>query len=116
MVNSAISSLFKTRIRIRGYIEFEDIFDSIYNMNQYRKMLKLGKNEVSERFTNFIATCLNYIPSTKEILEQLDLEVVYLSNEIIENINKYQTENISYRINNNLKPKQKIIVLKRIIK
>lgn len=116
MVNSAISSLFKTKIRIRGYIEFEDIFNSIYNMNQYRKMLKLGKNEVSERFTNFIATCLNYIPSTKEILEQLDLEVVYLSNEIIENINKYQTENISYKINNNLKPKQKVIVLKRIIK
>lgn len=115
-VNLAISSLSKTKIKTKGYIKFEDIFDSINNMNQYRKMFKLEEDETSKEFMEFISTCLNYIPSTKEILEQLDLEVVYLSNEIIENINKYQTENISYKINNNLKPKQKVIVLKRIIK
>ena len=115
-VNLAISSLSKTKIKTKGYIKLEDIFDSINNMNHYRKMFKLEDDETSKEFMEFISTCLNYIPSTKEILEQLDLEVVYLSNEIIENINKYQTENISYKINNNLKPKQKVIVLKRIIK
>lgn len=116
IINNTIKSLSKTKIKNRGYIKVEDIFESVSNMSHYRQMLKLNEDDISKGFINFISTCINYIPSTKGVLKELDLEVVCLSKGLIDKIDKYQKDNTSFKIYNNLKSKEKVIVLNEILK
>ena len=93
----------------------EEIFDYIQDLNIKRKIKGEDYNLIYNTFINFIKSLLLYNTDTKKRLENLGFVYISLNSKIIQNIKKYQKEQ-GFSLSVDLKPRKKVIVLKKLIK
>lgn len=95
----------------QGFMTKEEIFDQIQGLNTQRAIKNEPHNKIYDSFINFISTLLLYNTETKRVLEDLGLAYVSLNSKTIQNIKRHQATNTI-----DLKPKMKVIVLKKLLK
>ena len=93
----------------------EEIFDYVQDLNIKRKIKGEDYNVIYNTFINFIKSLLLYNTDTKKRLENLSFVYISLNSKIIQNIKKYQKEQ-GFSLSVDLKPRKKVIVLKKLIK
>ncbi len=98
-----------------GFMTVEEIFDHIQGLNVQRQIRGEDYNNIYNNFINFIKSLLLYNTDTKKRLDELGFSYISLNSKIIENIKKYQKEQ-GFNFSISLKPKQKVVVLKKLIK
>lgn len=98
-----------------GFIKVEEIFEHIQGLNVQRQMRGEDYNKICNGFINFIKSILLYNTDTKKRLEELGFTYISLNSKIIQNIQKYQKEQ-GFNFPILLKPKEKAIVMKKLIK
>lgn len=98
-----------------GFMTVEEIFDHIQGLNVQRKIKGEEYNNIYNSFINFIKSLLLYNTDTKKRLDELSFTYISLNSKIIENIKNYQKEQ-GFNFSISLKPKQKVIVMKKLIK
>lgn len=98
-----------------GFMKIEEIFEHLQGLNNQRKIREEDYNEIYNGFINFIKSLLLYNTDTKQKLEELGFIYISLNFKTIENIKKYQEE-LGFNFPISLKPKEKVIVLKKLIK
>ena len=102
-------------IKLHGFITKEDIFEYVQGLNSNR-MLK-GKEycKIFDSFIFFISTLFLYNSEIKKKLKELELEYVSLNKKTIQAIKKHQIkQNLNFY--SNLKPRNKVIILKKLKK
>ena len=104
-------------IYLKGYITIEEIFTQIEFINENRKIKGLEYNPIYKNFSSFIKDLLKYNTDTIKVLKKLGFVYTSVNKSIINNIKKYQKEStISYNSTNELKSRNRIIVLKKLLK
>ena len=98
-----------------GFIKVEEIFEHIQGLNVQRQIRGEDYNKIYNGFINFIKSLLLYNTDTKKRLEELGFTYISLNSKIIQNIQKYQKEQ-GFNFPISLKPKEKAIVMKKLIK
>ena len=98
-----------------GFIKVEEIFEHIQGLNVQRQIRGEAYNKICNGFINFIKSLLLYNTDTKKRLEELGFTYISLNSKIIQNIQKYQKEQ-GFNFPISLKPKEKAIVMKKLIK
>lgn len=98
-----------------GFMTVEEIFDHVQDLNIKRKIKGEDYNVIYNTFINFIKSLLLYNTDTKKRLENLGFVYISLNSKIIQNIKKYQKEQ-GFSLSVDLKPRKKVIVLKKLIK
>ena len=98
-----------------GFMTVEEIFDYVQDLNIKRKIKGEDYNLIYNTFINFIKSLLLYNTDTKKRLENLGFVYISLNSKIIQNIKKYQKEQ-GFSLSVDLKPRKKVIVLKKLIK
>lgn len=98
-----------------GFMTVEEIFDHIQGLNVQRKIKGEEYNNIYNSFINFIKSLLLYNTDTKRRLDELGFTYISLNSKTIENIKNYQKEQ-GFNFSISLKPKQKVIVMKKLIK
>ena len=98
-----------------GFMKVEEIFENIQGLNVQRQIKGEEYNKIYNSFRNFIKALLLYNTDTKKVLENLEFRYVCLSSKTIQNIKKYQEEQ-GFNFPVSLKPKEKVIVMKKLIK
>ena len=98
-----------------GFIKVEEIFEHIQGLNVQRQIRGEEYNKICNGFTNFIKSLLLYNTDTKKKLEELGFIYISLNSKIIQNIKNYQKEQ-GFNFTISLKPKEKAIVMKKLIK
>ena len=98
-----------------GFIKVEEIFEHIQGLNVQRQIKGEDYNKICNGFINFIKSLLLYNTDTKKRLEELGFTYISLNSKIIQNIQKYQKEQ-GFNFPISLKPKEKAIVMKKLIK
>ena len=98
-----------------GFIKVEEIFEHIQGLNVQRQIKGEDYNKICNGFINFIKSLLLYNTDTKKRLEELGFIYISLNSKIIQNIQKYQKEQ-GFNFPFSLKPKEKAIVMKKLIK
>ena len=98
-----------------GFIKVEEIFEHIQGLNVQRQIRGEDYNNICNGFINFIKSLLLYNTDTKKRLDELGFTYISLNSKIIENIKKYQKEQ-GFNFHISLKPKQKVIVMKKLIR
>ncbi len=98
-----------------GFMTVEEIFDHIQGLNVQRQIKGENYNNIYNSFINFIKSLLLYNTDTKKRLDELGFTYISLNTKIIENIKKYQKEQ-GFDFPISLKPKEKVIVMKKLIK
>ena len=93
----------------------EEIFDYVQDLNIKRKIKGEDYNVIYNTFINFIKSLLLYNTDTKKRLGDLGFVYISLNSKIIQNIKKYQKEQ-GFSLSIDLKPRQKVIVLKKLLK
>ena len=93
----------------------EEIFDYVQDLNIKRKIKGEEYNLIYNTFINFIKSLLLYNTDTKKRLENIGFVYISLNSKIIQNIKKYQKEQ-GFSLSVDLKPRKKVIVLKKLIK
>ena len=93
----------------------EEIFDYVQDLNIKRKIKGEDYNVIYNTFINFIKSLLLYNTDTKKRLENLGFVYISLNSKIIQNIKKYQKEQ-GFSLSVDLKPRKKVIVLKKLVK
>lgn len=102
-------------LRTNGFITKEEIVEELQGLNTQRAIRGEEHNKINQSFTNFITTLFLYNTDTKQVLNELGLIYTSLNKKIISNIKKHQQNNNSY-FNLDLKPKNKVLVLKELTK
>lgn len=95
----------------QGFITKEEIFEQIQAINTQRMIKDEPHNKIYKSFNSYITSLLLYDPDIKTILEDLGLAYVSLNSKTIQNIQKHQGS-----FSTDLKPKMKVIVLKKLLK
>ena len=95
----------------QGFMTKQEIFEQIEAINTQRMIKDEPHNKIYNNFINFISGLLLYNTETKRVLEDLGLAYVSLNSKTIQNIQKYQGS-----FSTDLKPKMKVIVLKKLLK
>lgn len=98
-----------------GFMTVEEIFDYIQGLNVQRQIRGEDYNKICNGFINFIKSLLLYNTDTKKRLDELGFTYISLNSKIIENIKKYQKEQ-GFDFPISLKPKEKVIVMKKLIR
>lgn len=98
-----------------GFMKVEEIFEHIQGLNVQRQIRGEDYNKICNGFINFIKSLLLYNTDTKKRLEELGFTYISLNSKIIQNIQKYQKEQ-GFNFPISLKPKEKAIVMKKLIK
>ena len=98
-----------------GFMKVEEIFEHIQGLNVQRQIRGEDYNKICNGFINFIKSLLLYNTDTKKRLDELGFTYISLNSKIIENIKKYQKEQ-GFNFSISLKPKEKVIVMKKLIK
>lgn len=98
-----------------GFMKVEEIFEHIQGLNVQRQIRGEDYNKICNGFINFIKSLLLYNTDTKKRLEELGFIYISLNSKIIQNIQKYQKEQ-GFNFPFSLKPKEKAIVMKKLIK
>lgn len=98
-----------------GFMKVEEIFDHIQGLNVQRQIRGEEYNKICNGFINFIKSLLLYNTDTKKKLEELGFIYISLNSKIIQNIKNYQKEQ-GFNFPISLKPKEKAIVMKKLIK
>lgn len=98
-----------------GFMKVEEIFEHIQGLNVQRQIKGEDYNKICNGFINFIKSLLLYNTDTKKKLEELGFIYISLNSKIIQNIQKYQKEQ-GFNFPFSLKPKEKAIVMKKLIK
>lgn len=99
----------------QGFMTKEDIFDHIQGLNTQRMIKEQEYNKVFDSFNNFISSLFLYNTDIKRALEELGLDYISLNKATIENIKKHQ-EKQGFKFSIDLKPRMKIIILKKLMK
>ena len=99
-----------------GFISKDKIVYEVKQINKLRKQKGANYSKIYKSFYRFVSSLFLYNNEVKEILEQLDLSYINLTTQIIQNIKLYQKQNDIPNTTNTLKPNQKVIVLKKLIK
>ena len=97
-----------------GFMKVEEIFEHIQGLNVQRQIRGEDYNKICNGFINFIKSLLLYNTDTKKRLEELGFTYISLNSKIIQNIQKYQKEQ-GFNFPISLKPKEKAIVMKKLI-
>ena len=98
-----------------GFIKVEEIFEHIQGLNVQRQIRGEEYNKICNGFINFIKSLLLYNTDTKKKLEELGFIYISLNSKIIQNIKNYQKEQ-GFNFTILLKPKEKAVVMKKLIK
>lgn len=98
-----------------GFMKVEEIFENIQALNVQRQIKGEEYNKIYNSFMNFIKALLLYNTDTKKVLEDLEFRYVCLSSKTIQNIKKYQEEQ-GFNFPVSLKLREKVIVMKKLIK
>ena len=98
-----------------GFMKVEEIFEHIQGLNVQRQIRGEDYNKICNGFINFIKSLLLYNTDTKKRLEELGFIYISLNSKIIQNIQKYQKEQ-GFNFPILLKPKEKAVVMKKLIK
>lgn len=98
-----------------GFMKVEEIFEHIQGLNVQRQIRGEDYNKICNGFINFIKSLLLYNTDTKKRLDELGFTYISLNSKIIENIKKYQKEQ-GFNFSISLKPKEKVIVMKKLIR
>ena len=98
-----------------GFMKVEEIFEHIQGLNVQRQIRGEDYNKICNGFINFIKSLVLYNTDTKKRLEELGFIYISLNSKIIQNIQKYQKEQ-GFNFPISLKPKEKAVVMKKLIK
>ncbi len=99
-----------------GFISKDKIVYEVKQLNKNRKQNGANYSKIYKSFYRFVSSLFLYNKEIKETLEQLDLTYISLTTQIIQNIKQHQKQNNIPDTTNTLKPNQKVIVLKKLIK
>ena len=104
-------------IYTKGYITIDEIFTQIEFLNENRKIKGLEYNPIYKNFIYFIKDMLRYNSDTIKVLKELGFVYTSINKSIINNIENYQKINIiEYRYTDDLKSRNRIIILKKLLK
>lgn len=76
-INNILPSLLE-QAQKEGFILLEEILEELEYLNYQRKMNEESYNEISNKCIKFIRTCLHDIPETKQILEELRINLYFI--------------------------------------
>ena len=104
-------------IYVKGYITIDEIFTQIEFINENRKIKGLEYNPIYNNFIYFIKDLLRYNSDTIKVLKEQGFVYTSINKSIINNIENYQKINIiDYRYTDDLKSRNRIIILKKLLK